>query len=1020
MPAVIPLAIAAATAGTEYAVLGMVLSAVSSAVISSYQSNKANAAAKAQFNASQVDRMENVMTAVAPRELVLGRVRKGGTVAFRGTAGEFQQKFIAHLVLAAHEIDGIEEVWFNDVKVTVDPVTHEVQDAPYMLSRTAGGSGFALGTSQGVIPKGSTSITLTVDPTPGTLVAAIFPGTEQAAFIPVTLAGRTVTIDVQETDTYLSYSYTQNIPRAWVFWDLGAPGAVADWTTQQWFPDLWTNSHRGEGIAKLMVVFDYDETAFPNGVPSVTVIMRGAKVYDPRDGVTRWSENPAVLARHVYQHPYFGKATVSASEDARFIAAANACDVSHTWTLSDGTSQTSALYRAGVVVQYGTTASSVLNDLTQAMAGMWAFSAGEMFIRAGTYTAPVMTFGDADLAVIQRTGAQEQQDKITIAVHRDRASKFNVVNATIWDSQQGYKQAALTPLKSAALIAADDTELPQQLTLSAVYFAPQALHVCGVMMRDARDPLTITVPLKMTAFPVELLDTVQMSFSRYGWNTTPKTFMVLERTWDRMNGVIRLQCKETNAAIYTPDAAFLAQGYALNTALATPWDILPPGTLSIDSGKSDLLIASDGTVVTRVRVSWPAIADQRITNGGHVEVQWCNVADGNWNSILVDGNVTSMFITGASDGMAIAVRARTRTSLAISDWGTQQTHIVIGKTEPPAPPTGVSVTQSLVFFKPPSDLDLAGVRIRSIPGGVAAPVFSRGTDVIAGLVASSPARLERQLYGVQTIVVVAEDTSGNQSDPAFSVFDFGQPSTSGAVWERIFENEAFPGTYTSCSLVGGAVVADTLPTSDEYLPDNLFGEPDVYATQYQAMTWQSGVVIAPYAGTLALTEAVSGNAPTVEYRISGDTITDLYASSDVYAAGDDFGAPGQWALWPGALQVGRATPVEFLVQIATSAAQGQITDFTLSLIMELQAQTFASVSVSSAGTRLVPSAGNPARNWIASPMAYGWPVVDGSGAMAGRTLDSSPVLGPLVQFVDNTGTPVTAVGTVKVEGFSDE
>jgi hypothetical protein len=787
------------------------------------------------------------------------------------------------------------------------------------------------------------------------------------------------------------------------------------------FPDLWTDAHRGEGVAKLIVYLIYDETAFPNGAPNVTAVIRGAKVYDPRTGLTAWSENPALLARHVYQHPQFGKATVSAAEDARFIAAANACDVSHSWT-ANGVTQTLPLYRAGMVVPYGTPASSALSDLTQAMAGLWAFAGGELYIRAGVYTAPVMTFGDADLAVVQRQGEQDQQDAISISVHRERSQKFNVVNVRLWDAQQDYKEAGLPPLKGAALIAADGgRELAQEIKLVGVTYAPQALHIAGVMMRDARDPLTIQVPLKMTAYPAELFDTVQFSFARYGWDSTPKTFLVIGRSWDRERGVIRLTCKETSAAIFTPDAAFVAQGYAQNTSLPTPWQVSAPGTLTISSGTSELLVSADGAVVTRVRVSWPAISDPRIVNGGHVEVQWAAVNGGLWNSKIVDGGVSGDYLAGVSDGMAIVVRARSLTSLATSDWGPQQVHIVVGKTAPPAVPTGVSITQELVFFRAPSDLDLAGVRVRSIPGKATAPAFSRGVDVIDGIVRISPARIERKLYGVQTIMVVAEDTSGNQSAPAIATLDFGQPDLASAVWSRVFSAESFAGTYTACSLSGGNVVADVDATSSVYALDNLYGEPDVYATLYQALQWQTGMVLPPYAGTLALSSAFAGNSPTVEYRISGDTVVDLYASSDVYASADLYGPPGAWALWPGALQVSRATPIEFRVTINASSEQGTISAFTPSLIMDVKDQTFINITVGAAGTRLTPSSGTPSRNWVGSVRSvYGWPAVDGSGAVAGRALDYSPTLGPLVQFVDNTGTPVTAKGTVKVEGFSDE
>lgn len=1015
MPQVIPFAVSAiATAAGASPFLIGASALAASLVVGAYGQRQAAKKARNDYNAAQVDRLANVVATVSPRELVLGRVRKGGSVAFRGTTGQYSSSFYVHLALAAHEIDAIEEIWFNDQRVTVDVSTGQVQEAPYRRSATL--------SAKAAIPAGSTSVVLPFDPLPGLVAMMVAIGDDSAVSqsVAVSVAGRTVTITAgaQPYPVSVLYQYTSYTPLAWIWMDLGSHG-LPDGATLASFPGVWTSAHRGIGVAKLIAAFQFDDSAFPSGPPSISVVLRGAKVYDPRTGLTVWSDNPALLARHVYQHAQFGKATVSAAEDARFIAAANACDVSHAWVVN-GVLQSQKLYRAALVAPFGAAPASILDELTQAMAGMWAFAGGEMFIRAGTYSAPVATFGDADLAVIQREGESEQQDRISIVTHRERAQKFNTANVRLWDAAQGYKQVGLPPLKGTALITRDGEELSQELELSAVSFAAQALHVAGVMMRDARDPLTIEVPLKMSAYAVDLLDTVSFSFSRYGWDSVPKTFLVLGRVWDRARGVIRLTCKETNAAIFNPDAAFTAQGYGDNTALPNPWNIEPPGTLTISSGTSDLMIGADGTVVTRVRVTWPVIEDPRVFYEGKVELQWAVGGSETWNSVVVNGDVSEAVLTGLSDGVAIIVRARTRTSLASSDWGVQIMHVVIGKTEPPDAPTRVSLTQELVFFQPPPDLDLAGVRIRSVPGFVTAPIFSRGTDVIEGLVRTSPARIERRLYGVQTVVVVSEDTSGNQSAPAFASLDFGQPDVDSAIWSRAFAAESFPGTYTGCTLSGGEVVADVDPGSSVYGLDNLYGEPDVYATLYLAMTWAAALVLPPYAGALTLTSDIDGNSPRVEYRISGDAITDLYASADVYLSTDLYGTPSEWGLWPGTMEIPRATPLEFRVSVGASSEQGRISEFTLSLIMEERAQTFSNITVDAAGTRLTPSSGSPARNWVADLRAvFMTPSVDGSGAIAGRVLDFSPTLGPLVQFVDITGTAVTALGTARVEGYSD-
>jgi len=205
-----------------------------------------------------------------------------------------------------------------------------------------------------------------------------------------------------------------------------------------------------------------------------------------RTGLIALSENPALLMRHIYTHPWFGNKTVSAEEDARFIAAGNVCDTPHDYVV-DGVTTTRALYTAALVMPYGSPAKDALDSLASAMAGSWAYHRGQIFVRAGAYTAPVMTLTEADLAVEVRQsgGEQVEQQAISVTVHRARVDKFNVVNMRIWDAAQDYKEAALTPLKATALIARDGSELPREMELSCVTYAPQALHVAGVLMRDA-------------------------------------------------------------------------------------------------------------------------------------------------------------------------------------------------------------------------------------------------------------------------------------------------------------------------------------------------------------------------------------------------------------------------------------------------------------------------------------------------------------------------------------------------------
>ena len=478
--------------GTEIVSGAMLLGGMA---YSSAQKRKAERAARAQFNAAQVDRLANVVTTVAPRELVLGRCRKGGTVFFRGSCGTNNSKFVMCVALAAHEIDAVEQIYLNDVAVTLDGSGY-VTTAPYSLTRTESAQETFTGSS---ITLANTPVAGSVSVTRGVTVGqnGYSDNTStQTASVGFSLAGNVVTIG-DSLGGFVTYQYATSTPKARIRSYLGTPTQTADATLISYFPTLWTSAHRARGVAYLIAEFDYDETAFPSGLPSVTAVVRGAKVYDPRTTTTVWTENPALMARHILLHQQFGKRTsLGAAEDARITAAANACDVATTYTVGGVAQASRALYKAGVVIPFGTTARDAIDDAVQAMAGQWAYAAGEFFVRAGSYSASVLTLTDADLAVVQRgADGSVSQSPVGITTHRARDQQFNVVTPTIWDAAQDYKQSTLTPLKAATLITRDGAELVQDVSFAAISYAPQAQHITGIMIRDAgAKPLRSAAP----------------------------------------------------------------------------------------------------------------------------------------------------------------------------------------------------------------------------------------------------------------------------------------------------------------------------------------------------------------------------------------------------------------------------------------------------------------------------------------------------------------------------------------------
>lgn len=778
--------------------------------LSAYQARRAKQKARAQFNASQVDRLVNVSSTVSDREMALGRVRKGGTVFFRASTGANKTKFVMCIALAGHEIDGVEQIYFNDEPVTVDPANGNVTSNPYALATPTSGAATADASGQATLP---------YTPLGGTVVA--YTGTTGGRDGDLAQVLATVVGNVVTTEPFAAINYQYNVAssRANVRWYLGADSQAADARLMTLFPTMWTAAHRARGVAYLICEFDYNETAFPTSLPTVTALIRGAKVYDPRTGSTAWSDNPALLMRHVYAHPQFGKAAVTAAEDVRIGAVATACDASHGYVV-DGVTTTVALYRAGMVLPFGAAAKDALDDLTAAMAGSWAFAGGELYLRAGVFSSSVMSLVDADLVGIVRDGASEQDRPLSISPHRERVQKFNVVNLQIWDAAQAYKQVALTPLKSSALITRDGAELAQSITLAAVGYAPQAQHIAGVMMRDARDPLTVTLQFKMRAYPLELFDTIDLTIARYGWSA--KLFQVVGRDWSS-DGNLAITLKETAAAHYTPDGTFAAQGYALNTGLPSPWYVPTVGALTVTSGTAELLKLADGSIVSRMRVSWPTIDDASVTEAGSIEVQYREVlSSGEWSREEVSGNETQVVIAGVQDLNAYIIRARARNRIAVGLWSLQVSHLVIGQTEAPLPfdrfivlaqPDGTRQINFGYTGLPP--VDWLGAQIRYLAGTHVSPDW----DAMAVLsdeatyYTASPVEVNAPTAGTFTFACRSIDRSGNLS--AYLLDTITLPARRlGSVFDEFYEHaEGWLGTKTSCAVdVDGFLQANDATT----------------------------------------------------------------------------------------------------------------------------------------------------------------------------------------------------------------
>lgn len=183
----------------------------------------------------------------------------------------------------------------------------------------------------------------------------------------------------------------------------GTDSQAADARLLVKFPDLWTTDHRLLGIAyALMEAAGTDSTnfqqAYPNGEPVFKTVIRGRKIYDPRDSgqdpdnksTWMWSDNPVLCALDWCAQNRNGYALgLSRFDLPAFEDMADLCD--ELVPLSTGGSE--KRYRVATQVFLREPRTDVLGRLRMACDGHLykSGSGGQYAIRGGKWTSPGVT-----------------------------------------------------------------------------------------------------------------------------------------------------------------------------------------------------------------------------------------------------------------------------------------------------------------------------------------------------------------------------------------------------------------------------------------------------------------------------------------------------------------------------------------------------------------------------------------------------------------------------------------------------
>lgn len=983
----------------------------------------AAAQARAQAIANLQDRTANVISSEAPGQVIYGEPGPvGGTVVAvleSGTNDEFKHVVI---VFSCHKMTSMDKFYIEGVEVPLG-VDGWVNAGEFLdTSQSSAALGLPVYATEAIVFDGS-GVGHSVETPSGIASGAVVTSTvlgEDANGIPVTYTGGTswsVSASYYSTTVNVTFLTAKITPRVHITAHLGDDPDTADAFLMEQCPDKWTAAHKLSGLGYAVVTLDLRHPKLQSA-PQITMKGKGKPLYDYRTTLTAYSRNNALATADFLRSWYGFSATAAQLDVSSWSAAATACDVVAYATSDGGSVSGTARFTCDGVFTTDQDRTSVLQQLEDSFAANTHRSGGVWRCTPGTWTTPVKTLNPTDAL------APLQVKQASFSV-KDR---YNVARGTFIDKDSLGSSKDYTAYKNATWIASDGAEFPLTLSFTFTGTNQRCVDLARIAVEKSRGGFIVDYPAKASAWPLQPGDRVWVNDSTL--NLVNKTMRITD--WVQSpRAPIGLQLIEDVASFYDlADSA--VEDPAPNGPTRDPYaKPSAPEDFNVATGTSALRRYSDGTILSQSYLTWAQSTDPLVLQGGKVIVQVRKaVANAAWlETVELPGFATEHYFTNLEDGVAYIFRIRFRNGMFAYSEERAKYAVQLGKDELPTQPASVVVTADGVTVTPVADLDLDGYRIRSTPGilsSVSAADWSKGTDAHKGLITEFPWNFVQKLYGPQTIMVVAVDTSKNESAPQFGTYTFPAADSNNVAYSYDYKANSWPGTLVGTTS-GGNIYAPVAASADFYSRGgtDFYSPSDYYGgDDFDALSWTSSVFNVPYGGgQIVIDSTLAGRNPKIEYSSDGSATGSFYdaASTDYYTntSGDFYGGQGPWADWPGALLAPKYSGFFFRVTTEAGTPQGSASAFTVRLVMERVRQEFGVININAAGTRLAPSAGLPPRNWISVDTVVVTPTLDGSGAVSSGVLDYSAVYGPNVQLLNSAGSPVTGNATAHLGGIED-
>ena len=458
---------------------------------------------------------------------------------------------------------------------------------------------------------------------------------------------------------------------------------------------LWTSDHKLSGIAYIAFRLEWDADKFPQGVPNITAVIRGKKVYDPRDQSIAYSQNPALCLRDYMLDQSYGLGEVAANlNDTSISDAADLCD--EQVSLDGGGTQDR--YQCNGVIDTANQIKANIEQLLASMGGRLTYSGGEYFVDGAEYKTPTLTFTEGDIV-----------SDIQTQTKQSRRGIYNGVKGIFVSEEKNFKVLDYPAQISSTYETEDGDPIYLDMPLPCVTNNTQAQRLAKIALLKSRQQVVMTMTTNLKGLKVKVGDTIQVTNDRLNYSS--KVFEVIDYSLAITDGAlgVNLSCIETASAIY-------------DWTTSDEEDFLSGGELDLYDGRTVDNVTSlalteigfrgpDGGVISAVELTWTAPTD------AFVELYKIRYnKTGTTDYFYASSREPRVYVSGLDITSNYDFRVKAENLIGVSSSGTTlSNHALNGDTTAPAVPTSTSATGGIqtitAEWSNPDDLDFKHVEV---------------------------------------------------------------------------------------------------------------------------------------------------------------------------------------------------------------------------------------------------------------------------------------------------------------------